>query len=67
MNWFKVYKTIKISERELNYKVEDLYLILLENKNKTVNDILSNKPTDKHNKEIYSQAKMLFDLKEKIF
>ena len=66
MNGFKVYKTIKKPEGELNYKAKDLYLKLLGNPNKTVNDIFLNKPTDKDNKEIYLQAKKLFDLREKI-
>ena len=40
MNGFKVYKTIKKPKKELNYKAEDhLYLILLGNPNKTVNNI----------------------------
>ena len=49
MNGFEVYKTIKKSEGELNYKAKDLYLILLGNRNKTVNDICLNNLTDKHN------------------
>ena len=65
MNGFEVYKTIKQSEGELNYKAKDLYLILLENRNKTVNDICLNNLTD--NKEIYLQVKILFNLREKIF
>ena len=69
MNGFKVYKTIKKPEGELNYKAKHLYLILLGNSNKTVNDIFLNlnKLTDKHNKEIYLQAKILFDLRGKNF
>ena len=42
MNGFEVYKTIKKPKNELNYKAEDLYLILLGNPNKTVNNIFSN-------------------------
>ena len=53
MNGFEVYKTIKKPKKELNYKAEDLYLLLLGNKNKTVNNIFLNTPKDKHNKEIY--------------
>ena len=66
MNGFEVYKTIKKSKNELKYKAEDLYLILLGNPNKTVNNIFLNTSTDKHNKEIYLQARILFDLREKI-
>ena len=57
MNGFEVYKIIKKPKIELNYKAEDLYLLLLRNLNKTVNDIFLNTPTDKHKKEIYLQAK----------
>ena len=39
----------------------------MENPNKTVNNIFLNKPTDKHNQEIYLQAQILFNLREKIF
>ena len=49
MNGFEVYKTIKKSEGELNYKSKDLYFILLGNRNKTVNDICLNNLTDKYN------------------
>ena len=41
--------------------------MLLGNPNKTVDKILISPPRDKDNKEIYSQAKMLFDLREEIF
>ena len=58
MNEFKVYKTIKKPKGELNYKAEDLYLILLENPNKTVNGIFLKTPTDKYNEKIYLQAWM---------
>ena len=44
MNGFNVYKKIKKPKNELNYKAEGLYLILLGNPNKTVNDIFLNKP-----------------------
>ena len=39
----------------------------MENPNKTVNNIFLNKPTDKHNQEIYLQARILFNLREKNF
>ena len=67
MNGFQVCKTIKKPNNELNYKSQDLYLILLENPNKTVYDIFLNNPTDKHNKEIYLQAQILFNLREIFF
>ena len=37
------------------------------NSNKTVNDIFLKKPTDKHNKEIYLQARILFNLRKNFF
>ena len=40
---------------------------MLENQNRTVINIFLNKLTDKHNENIYSQAKILFDLGEKKF
>ena len=67
MNRFEVYKIIKNPKNELNYEAKNLYLILLGNSNKTVNDIFLKKPTDKHNKEIYLQARILFNLRKKIF
>ena len=66
INGFEVYKTIKKLKNELNYKAEDLYLILLGNPNKTVNDIFLNKPKDKNNKGIYLQAWILFDFRENV-
>ena len=51
MTGFEVYKTIKKSKKELNYKAEDLYLLLLGNKSKTINNIFFDTPTDKHNKK----------------
>ena len=39
MNGFEVYKKFVNSKNELNYKAEDLYVILLGNPNKTVNHI----------------------------
>ena len=50
MNGFEVYKIIKKPNTELNYKAEDLYLKLLGNLNKTVNNIFLNTPKDKYNK-----------------
>ena len=67
MNGFKVYKTTKKPKKELNYKAEDVYLLLLGNKNKTIGGIFLNTPRDKYNKEMYSQAWILFDLREKNF
>ena len=67
MNGFEVYKTIKKLNNELNYKAQNLYLILLENPNKTVYDTFLNNPTDKHNKEIYLQEQILFNLRENVF
>ena len=37
------------------------------NSKKTVYDIFLKTPTDKNNKEIYSQSKILFNLREKYF
>ena len=65
MNGFEVYKKIKKPKNELNYKTENLYLILTGNTNKTVNNIFLNTPKDNHNKEIYLQAQILFNLREK--
>ena len=67
MNGFEVYKTIKKQKKESNYKAGDLYLLLLGNKNKTVNNIFLNTPRNKHNKEMYLQAKILFNFREKNF
>ena len=65
MNRFRVYKKIKKPKKKWDYKAEDLYLILLGNPNKIVNDIFLNKRKDKNNKEIYLLARILFDLREK--
>ena len=62
MNGYKVHKR---SERFKH--VEDLYLKLNANANRTVHDIFLKNPTDKYNKKIYLQAKILFDLRERIF
>ena len=37
------------------------------NPNKTVNNIFLNTPKDNHNKKIYLQAKILFNLSEEFF
>ena len=37
------------------------------NSNKTVNNIFLNTPKDNHNKKIYLQAKILFNLSEEFF
>ena len=67
MNGFKVYKAIKKQKNESNYKAENIYVILLGDPKKTVDNIFLNKPTDKHNTEIQFQAKILFNLRDKIF
>ena len=67
MNGFKVYKKFGKSKEKLDYKAKNLYLILLGNPNKTVNNIFLNTTKDKHNKETYLQEKILFNLREKIF
>ena len=40
---------------------------MLTNQNRTVNYIFLDKPTDKHNEEIYLQTKILFSLRENFF
>ena len=67
MNGFKVYKKINKPKNELNNKAKDLYLILLGNSNKTANDIFLKTSTGKYNQEIYFQAWILFNLREKKF
>ena len=67
MNVFSVYKNILKPKKKLNHEAKDLYLMLLGNPNKTVDDILFLKNLDEYNKEIYTQAKMLFNLRERIF
>ena len=52
-------------KKKLTHEAKDLYLMFLENPNKTVDGILINPPRDKDNKEIYTQAKILLDLREK--
>ena len=67
MNGFQVYKKIEKLKNESNHQAEILYLKLLGNPNKTVDDIFLNRPTEQYNSKIYSQAKMLFHLRGKIF
>ena len=67
MNGFEVYKKINKPKNELNNKAKDLYLILLGSSNKTANDIFLKSSTDKYNQEIYFQAWILFNLREKNF
>ena len=67
INRFEVYKKFKKSRKKLDYKPEDLYLLLLANQNRTVNNIFLNTPTDKHNKKSYLLARILFALREKKF
>ena len=67
MNGFKVYKKFNKLDKELDYKAEDLYLFLLANSKRTVNNVFLNTPTDKHNKEIYLQVQILFNLRETFF
>ena len=67
MNGFEAYKNITKPKSESDYKAGTLYLKLLTNANKTVDDVLFLKPLDQYNKEIYLQAKTLFDSRERIF
>ena len=67
MNGFKVYKRIIKSKKKSDYNAKDLYLFLLANKNRTVNNIFLDTPLDKHNKEIYLQAQILLNLRGKNF
>ena len=64
MNEFRVYKKIDKAKNESDYKAKDLYLILLGNTKKTVNDIPLKSPTDRYNEKIYLHAKILFNLSE---
>ena len=67
MNGFSVYKNISKPKNEPDYKAGYLYLKLLGNPNKTVDDILFLKTsTDEYKNEVYLQASILFDLREKI-
>ena len=63
---FKVYPNISKSKKELKYKAENLYNLLLGNLNKTVNDISYKDYSSKY-KDFYSQVELLFDLREDIF
>ena len=66
MNGFSVYKNILKLKNEPDHKAGNLYLKLLGNPNKFVDDVLFLKTfTDEYNKEIYSHTKILFDLREK--
>ena len=62
INGYKVHKRF-----ERFVRVESLYLKLHANVDRTVHDIFLKNPTDKYNKKIYLQAKMLFDLRGKNF
>ena len=64
INKFEVYKKFK---KPKEYNAGHLYLLLLRNQKYTVNDIFLKTPTNKQNKQIYLQAQILFNLKEKIF
>ena len=66
MNGFSVYRNISKPKKKLNHGAEDLYLMLLGNPKKTVDDILINEPRDTSNKETYKQAIELFRLREQI-
>ena len=67
MNVFGVYKDISKLKKKPAYKAKDLYLRLLGNPSSNIDDILFIKSEDKHDREIYTQAKILFDLREQIF
>ena len=68
INNFKVYKNISKLKNKSNYEAGDLYLKLLGNPNKNVDEILFLRTlTDQYNKEIYLQVKILFNLREEIF
>ena len=66
MNGFNVYKNIAKPKKQSDYKAEDFYLKLLGKPDNNVDGILFIKSRDKHDKEIYSQSKILFDLREQI-
>ena len=67
MNGYEVYKNIEKTEKGVNYKAEDLYLKLFGNPNKTVDDIPFKNSKDEHNKDVCSQARILFKLRKIIF
>ena len=60
MNGYKVHKRFERFER-----VKDLYLKLHANAKRTVHDIFLKNTTEKYNRKIYLQAKILFGLREK--
>ena len=60
MNGYKVHKRFERLKR-----AENLYLKLDDNVNRTLHDIFLKNPTDKYNKKINLQAKILFDLRGK--
>ena len=66
MNGFSVYRNISKPKKKSNHGTEDLYLMLLGNPKKTVDDILISEPRDTRNKETYKQAIELFRLREQI-
>ena len=66
MNGFNVYKNITKLKNKSHHKAGDLYLKLLGNLHNNVGDILFNKSRDER-REIYSQAKILFHLREQVF
>ena len=63
-NFRRVYKNVSKPKNESDYKAGSLYLKLLGNPNKNVDNILFSKSRDEHDKTIYLQAKTLFDLRE---
>ena len=67
INGFDAHKKFMKSKKKLDYKGKDLYLFLVANQSRTVNNLFLNTPTDKHNKEIYLQAQIMFNLREKFF
>ena len=67
MNGYDIYKSITKPKNKSDHEAEDLYLKLLGNPGKNVDNILFNKSRDEHNKEIYLQTKTLFDLREQVF
>ena len=62
VNGYKVHKRFERFKH-----INDLYLNLHANARRTVHDIFLKNPTDKYNKKIYLQAKILFDLTENFF
>ena len=60
MNGFDVYKKFMKSKKKLDYKAKDLYLFLLADQSRAVNNLFLNTTADKHNKEICIQVQILF-------